>query len=72
MRWTNDAPTSPGWYWCLDSSLSINGGLPFVAQVEAGGLSARLFWTSTVYHGDSYIDEYPELQWAGPIPFPAE
>ena len=65
LTWTDEPPKVPGWYWCQDAEGEIR-----LRQLENFVGGPRLFVCGISKH--IFPDELTGIQWAGPIPEPAE
>ena len=69
LRWSNEPPTEPGWYWRRPPAGIY--GKPHCVEVrygnEGSGNEEHLgYWTP---FGSGRVDNMP-AEWAGPIPEP--
>ena len=65
MKWSDDAPDKPGWWWMREQ-----GRLPEVVHIAtASWLGGRLF---AITAGAAPPVDKISAQWAGPIPEPEE
>ena len=61
MRWSNDLPTRPGWWW-----LSAPETKPAVVRIQAVGPDELM----VLGIGDTPKTPPQDCEWAGPIPLP--
>lgn len=70
MKWTNEKPTVPGWYWVqIDKSLP-----PIIVAVdkhEDGAHNCKMFALFVDSLKMEDVDDMP-CQWSGPIQPPEE
>jgi hypothetical protein len=64
MKWTDEPPTEPGWYWWKNNVLAMG---PYIVEVTCTGSYLSVIHPEGVSYGTHFP---PHSQWAGPIPEP--
>lgn len=67
MKWTNEPPKEPGWYWFRSVPYQKTSSCVMVERRTFGRMIGNFAWG---WSNISYLTGTP--QWAGPIPEPEE
>jgi hypothetical protein len=66
MNWTQETPTTPGWYaWRVGPGERI---YPCLARVYNDDDAIRVVMRESIYGYDYDIDELSRREWLGPLP----
>jgi hypothetical protein len=67
LVWTKTPPTEPGWYWIRGGLMAARKPTPVEVWLGEFGMIIR-----HSNGGNTYIDNLPHIEWAGPIQEPPD